>query len=73
MNIMLEKHIDLTTFGGRLLENKQIPYEGLVIETSNAKNAVVFLQNPTIVIKRKYFEAKYTKTPIFTWIIVKFC
>ena len=37
---MLEKYIDLTTFGGGLLENKQIPYEGLVIETSNAKNAV---------------------------------
>ena len=40
MNIMLERYIDLTTFGGRLMENKQIPYEGLVIETSNAKNAV---------------------------------
>ena len=32
----------------------------------------VFLQNPTIVTKCKYFEAKYTKTPIFTWIIVNF-
>ena len=36
MDIMLEKHINLTTFGGGLLENKQIPYEGLVIKTSNA-------------------------------------
>ena len=33
---MLVKNIDLITFGGGLLENKQIPYEGLVIETSNA-------------------------------------
>ena len=40
MNTMLEKYIDLATFGGRLLGNKQIPYEGLVIETSNAKDAV---------------------------------
>ena len=37
---MLEKYIDLATFGGGLLENKQIPYEGLVIEASNTKNAV---------------------------------
>ena len=36
MNIMLEKYINLITFGGGLLENKQIPYEGLVIESSNA-------------------------------------
>ena len=36
MNIMLAKYIDLMTFGEGLLENKQIPYEGLVIETSNA-------------------------------------
>ena len=36
MNKMLEKYIDLMAFGGGLLENKQIPYEGLVIETSNA-------------------------------------
>ena len=34
------EHIDLITLGGGLLENKQIPYEGLVIEASNAKNAV---------------------------------
>ena len=40
MNIMPVKYIDLITFGGGLLENKQIPYEGLVIEASNAKNAV---------------------------------
>ena len=36
MNTLLVKYIDLATFGGGLLENKQIPYEGLVIETSNA-------------------------------------
>ena len=36
MNILLVKHIGLITFGGGLLENKQIPYEGVVIETSNA-------------------------------------
>ena len=36
MNIMLAKYTDLMTFGEELLENKQIPYEGLVIETSNA-------------------------------------
>ena len=35
-NILLVKYINLATFGGGLLENKQIPYEGLVIETSNA-------------------------------------
>ena len=40
MNILLVKYIDLITFGEDLLENKQIPYEGLVIETSNAQNAV---------------------------------
>ena len=73
MNILLVKYINLIPFGGGLLENKQIPYEGLVIETSNAKKCCVFLKNPTIVTKCKYFEAKYTKTPIFTWIIAKFC
>ena len=31
---MLTKHTDLITFGKEFLENKQIPYEGLVIETS---------------------------------------
>ena len=41
MNIMPVKYINLITFGGGLLENKQIPYEGLVIETSNAKNAML--------------------------------
>ena len=40
MNIMLAKYTDLITFGEELLENKQIPYEGLVIETFNAQNAV---------------------------------
>ena len=37
---MLEKYIDLTTFGGRLLENKHVPYEDLVIETSNAQHGM---------------------------------
>ena len=40
MNIMIAKYPDLVTFGGGLLENKQIPYEGLVIETSNVQNAM---------------------------------
>ena len=40
MNKMLTKYTDLITFGGGLLENKQNPYEGLVIETSNAQNAM---------------------------------
>ena len=40
MNIILAKYPNLITFGEGLLENKQIPYEGLVIETSNAQNAV---------------------------------
>ena len=35
-DILLVKYINLITFGGGLLENKQIPYEGLIIETSNA-------------------------------------
>ena len=37
---MLTKYTDLITYGKELLEDKQIPYEGLVIETSNAQNAV---------------------------------
>ena len=37
---MLEKYIDLATFGGGLLENKHFPYEGLVIETSNAQHGM---------------------------------
>ena len=37
---MLAKYTDLITFDEELLENKQVPYEGLVIETSNAQNAV---------------------------------
>ena len=40
MNIMLANYTDLRAFGEELLENKQIPYEGLVIETSNTQNAV---------------------------------
>ena len=40
MNIMLAKYTVLITFGEELLENKQIPYEDLVIKTSNAQNAM---------------------------------
>ena len=36
MNILLVEYIDLVNFGGGFLENKQIRYEGLLIETSNA-------------------------------------
>ena len=53
------KYIDLITLGGGLLENKHVPYEGLVIETSNCTTQHVFLQNPTTVTKHKHFEAKY--------------
>ena len=64
--IMLVKYIDLMTFGGGLLENKQIPYKGLVIEASNTKKCCVFLQNPTIATKRKYFWSKiYQNTNIY--------
>ena len=34
------KYIDLITLGGGLLENKHVPYEGLVIETSNAQHSM---------------------------------
>ena len=40
MNTMFEKYIGLATFGGGLLENKHVPYEGLVIETSNAQHGM---------------------------------
>ena len=40
MNTMLEKYINLITLGGGLLENKHVPYEGLVIETSNAQHGM---------------------------------
>ena len=41
MNTMLVKYIDLITLGGGLLENKHVPYEGLVvIETSNAQHGM---------------------------------
>ena len=39
-NMMLAKYTDLITFGEELLENKQVPYEGLVIETSNAQHGM---------------------------------
>ena len=58
MNTMFEKYIGLATFGGGLLENKHVPYEGLVIETSNAQHGMFSFKNPTIATKRKYFEAK---------------
>ena len=37
---VFEKHINLITLGGGLLENKHVPYEGLVIETSNAQHSM---------------------------------
>ena len=40
MNIMPAKHINLITLGGELLENKHVPYESLVIETSNAQHSM---------------------------------
>ena len=40
MNIMFAKYTALVTFGGGLLENKHFPYEGLVIETSNAQHGM---------------------------------
>ena len=40
MNILHVKHIDLITLGGGLLKNKHVPYEGLVIETSNAQHGM---------------------------------
>ena len=38
------QNTDLITFDKELLENKQIPYEGLVIETSYAQNAMFSLK-----------------------------
>ena len=41
MNMMPAKYIDLITLSGGLLENKHVPYEGLVvIETSNAQHGM---------------------------------
>ena len=40
MNIMLAKYTDLITFGEELSENKQVPYEGLATETSNAQHGM---------------------------------
>ena len=37
---LLVKYINLITLGGGLLENKHVPYEGLVIETSNAQHGM---------------------------------
>ena len=40
-DILLVKYIDLITLGGGLLENKHVPYEGLVvIGTSNAQHGM---------------------------------
>ena len=39
-DILFEKYIGLATLGGGLLENKHVPYEGLVIETSNAQHGM---------------------------------
>ena len=70
MDIMLVKYINLITLGGGLLENKHVPYEGLVIEASNAKNAV--FSSKTQPLQPNASILKQTKTPIFTWIIAKF-
>ena len=52
----------MITFGKEMLENKQILYEGLVIETSNAQNAMFSFKTPIIVTQWKYFKAnKYQK------------
>ena len=41
MNIMPAKYIGLITLSGGLLENKHVPYEGLVVvETSNAQHGM---------------------------------
>ena len=40
MNTLLVKYINLTTLSGGLLENKHVPYEGLVIEASNAQHGM---------------------------------
>ena len=71
MTYCFEKYIDLATLGGGLLANKHVPYEGLVIETSNAQHSMFSfktqpLQPNACILKKK-------NTPIFTWIIAKFC
>ena len=38
--VKIVKNTDLKAFGKEMLENKQILYEGLVIETSNAQKAM---------------------------------
>ena len=38
--VKVVKNTDLITFGKEMLENKQVIYEGLVIGTSNAQNAM---------------------------------
>ena len=57
MNIMLAKYTDLVTFGEELLENKQILYESLEIETSNAQNAM-FPSKPNHCYQMQVFESK---------------
>ena len=39
-DILLIKYINLITLGGGLLENKHVPYEGLVIEASNPQHGM---------------------------------
>ena len=60
----------MTTLVKKYWNTQQIPYEGLVNETSNAQNAV-FLQNWTIVINLMFLKAKYYQTPLFTWKALK--
>ena len=40
MNTLLVKYINLITLGGGLSENKHVPYEGLVIEASDAQHGM---------------------------------
>ena len=74
MNTMLEKYIDLATFGGGLLENKHVPYEGLVvIGTSNAQNSMFSFKIQPLQPNASILKPKInTRTPIFTWILAKF-
>ena len=62
---MLAKYTDLITFGEELLENKQVPYEGLVIETSNAQHGM-FSFKPNHCNQTQVFWSKiYQNTNIY--------
>ena len=66
-DILLVEYIDLITLGGGLLENKHVPYEGLVvIEASNAQHGMFSFKTQPLYPKRKYFEAIiYQNTNIY--------